>query len=887
MSDNFLSKLFTSVSPLSISKFLLGSLIMASSLPCGVLGMDTDEEHSASLKKNKVKKDKNSDSEEDFDLHTFQTKYRSITDPDEKFEFLNELELPPEGEALKVKYMWELASPDGPPSEARYNALRWLGINNVQDEAKKAKVRPIVFKILTAENISLSERFEVMPLCKAIPFSILFSFFKQISALEGPEERKTLELELGEYGSHFFDAVIIDSSQQEEIKNSFLTSHKTFLQSSILRSLVKIWAPLYVENNPQGKVELLTFLSKEIKACKDASETVDLISLYLGIEKNLGETDYDQRLWASLQKADETSQLGSMAQASKLILKYSHDLGLKKQVTAWLIKKAQGASTNNLWLPCMCLKTLLKYGDQEIKIKALKLCENLMNSDNDFNMDDLRPLVRALKTLPEGQNLKDRILKEQVIPRIHKDIKEKPQTAEQDEDSNESEEGDKAAPDLEDVKMLLSAPNAEVQQDAFSYFKNILIGRNNEYDPAEAADMVVGELGADNPLAQEAIQLMIARDLGDDPRSAYGVYRLLLEKRKEAVIHRPQVLKLADGRLVTFNLNTLKKRRERPSQVPLVKHSYFIALAEALVKEVQENPGISNSYDVYAPGVAVSTLLYTAKDTYFQQLLDGNDATVPKGNISLINLKLRKTLTSLPSKEIIKGLSPHLTPVLALLVAAKNCPTNKDDGIDLGHRTVEDLPLSSQETREEERRLENYKNLFMEEQRNMREGLLNGEGAVIKQLLFGKNPPQGSLVFEPAHQGKFTTNLVSHHLGLELEGEPVPFDLNGGIVLMKLREYSTQQFLDTLFEHYTPERVLSHYHEKFNKGENKAGVFQLMKICLPKKAGEIDYSLLKQLGYATFNEDADDFKVSWTPLATAAVLLRLNILKEVSTDKKN
>lgn len=877
MFQDFLPKLFTSVSPLSLSIILLGSVMTTSALMNGALGMDSEENSeesptSSPRQKKKVKAEK-------FDAESFKKQYATITDSEKKYKFLNKVSLPPAGEDLRIHYMMDLAmeltTPKTGLTAVGLKALRWLAMREVENEEFNEKIRPTVINILQADELRLFHRIELLPLCKDVPVPILFSILKQISSTESLGDRQSLEKDLRDHGANLINATFAPE-KQEEIERFFSKFPEVFAKNPILN----LWISYFWENSdPVKRDNFLSVVSQGIETVTDVRDKINLISLFLEKKKDPEQAHYHQLLWKNILEAEQKGYLEQLPHACASILQSSSNLELKKTVMVWLFNKTSNfSSPKALSVACECLQILLEWGGPNTKLMAIKSAAALLNTGSKLILDDLYGLVKVLKKIPEGKDLKNEILM-----RIISDFRQAILTQSKPDDLGESDGVDSEESDGMDpanvftaAQMLLSVPTPDIRNEAHAYFKNILIEKNDDYAPEDAANAVVDELGIDHPWAQEAVHLMVAQGMGDDPRSCYGVHHLLLEKRKEIVEHHPQTVKLNDGRLVSFDLETLKKIRQRPPQVPLVKHSELLVLVEKLIKEIEKNPQALEAYKIAGLDILPQRLRYTAKDDYFQRLLDTDEAVTPMANVSLINLKLRNIIRSIQSLSnqptLSSGeLSPQSKQTLQLLINVTACDTNKDNGVDSTDRLLNKLPLVSEDIMQAERL---YKDIFMEEMRQMREGFLDGEGPVVKQLLFPPTPPKDAHVIEPPHQGKYANSLLSNEIGTALEGETVPFDLNGGVVALELREYSKQQVLDVLYNHFTVEHVLKHYHEKF---KDKAFHKLIMAYV------GVDAGMLGSRGYAIIEDD--DFK-SWTPLAAAEVLLRLNILDVVS-DKKN
>jgi len=250
-----------------------------------------------------------------------------------------------------------------------------------------------------------------------------------------------------------------------------------------------------------------------------------------------------------------------------------------------------------------------------------------------------------------------------------------------------------------------------------------------------------------------------------------------------------------------------------------MKHAEFVALAEHLMKEVNGSPKALDHYKSMAGTISPESLLSAAEGHFFKHLFDSDDATVPAEKVSLISLKLRHFLASAKklANQFLDGLSPQSKLILQLIINVMVCNTNKEDGIDQSYRLLSNGPIVSEEKMLSERLRERAREFFMEDLRQIREGLLNGEGRIVKHLLFRKDESKGYVITEPPHQAKYLLNLLGDQIGTFLEGEKVSYDANGSEVEKKLREYTRQEVLNVLYQYNTPEKVINHYLEKFNK----------------------------------------------------------------------
>lgn len=573
----------------------------------------------------------------------------------------------------------------------------------------------------------------------------------------------------------------------------------------------------------------------------------------------------------------------------KRLLLYVKDEEVKEKIVASLFNLAQregvaeDAFSNDHTLSALLF--LLKRTDEKTREKTIPFCQKLIDSVQSEqvgqNKDALCRIGLALNSVDEGK-----ALAKQIFTLLHSEynqILSQPKTWYAHRNF---------------LKLFIRLGDKTQQLEIYNLLKTAIIAEdedeeeNEEKDVDEFEDAVYileNSLGPDHAWTQDIIELVTKRANSDHPNSAFGVHKQLLEKVRRPVDHHLPRFQLDDERWVTFNLKTLQTRRQT-SFIPM-KHTEFMSLVEQLVDEAEKKleelkllaePSLANT-----PRSAIDL----AKKSYFRFLLDEDGKSKETKKVSLISRKLRQILVSaknlqgqdleekgpLPSQ----GLSERSQLILALLNNVLTCPTGKDDGIDQTYRlltkeTGKKELGASEEQMEHERLTEDLREFFMEEMRCMREGLLNGEGPVVRALL----DVSITKIDEPPHQKKYLQSLLGPEIGTFQEDERVPFDPNGGAVLQDLRNCSKQEILDTLYKHHTPQKVISYFHDQFEskgltgKVEGKYNTSKIMSELL-------NHTQLQDQSYVVFDDDF--IPQNLTPLAVAEFLIRTGILDVVES----
>jgi hypothetical protein len=370
-----------------------------------------------------------------------------------------------------------------------------------------------------------------------------------------------------------------------------------------------------------------------------------------------------------------------------------------------------------------------------------------------------------------------------------------------------------------------------------------------------------------------------------NPYSALGAHRQLLKKIKDPVIHRPSSTRLDDGRVVTFNIETLETPRSHLNILP-IKHSELLALAESLRQEVEdsENPKAHEHFSTISTEYSVEALVNRAGDIYFRDLLDSEEGA--RGAVNLRSFKLRRLIADIQALKTLapseRGLSLASEATAQFLVNVMSCDVNKDDGIDHTSRLLWNEQIISEEAMRGERLLATVREHIMEDLRQMREALLNGEGIILKHILFSSIGNQDREIIEPPHKGRYLHSLLGGIIGTSLDGESVYFDSLSGVFASELFSYTRQQVLDTLYHYFKPEKVIHRYHEWFNKEGGKGRPTNLISTLMGEEMMKDTPEGKKEVNeiYSTVDPDTELF-VEYTRLLVAEVLLRLNILREI------
>jgi len=348
---------------------------------------------------------------------------------------------------------------------------------------------------------------------------------------------------------------------------------------------------------------------------------------------------------------------------------------------------------------------------------------------------------------------------------------------------------------------------------------------------------------------------MVARENIDSKNNSFVAYRELLEKIKEPAVHNLHTASLPEGKKVRFSLNSLQTPRKE--EVSPVEPAELVRLTKNLIEEMQKYPEeVSSLVGKCTP----DSLIKTAENPFLKGLLL-NDSPQNAG----IRFKLRRILNEAKNREgerSSEGLSPTSALMLQLLVNVRTCSTGEEDGVDVTHRLISHQRGASEEAMTIERRQEKSKETIMEELRQMRESLLEGEGPVVKYFIKDKKNE------EPPHQKKYLRNLLLGQIGAGFEGEKLSFDLNGDLADEDLRKAPLQEVLDVFHSLYTPEKVIGHLLEIFNTNR-LPGTFMTSVI-----GGET----LSKNYESYFDLDED----KWKPHAIVDLLLRLGVLEEAA-----
>jgi len=460
------------------------------------------------------------------------------------------------------------------------------------------------------------------------------------------------------------------------------------------------------------------------------------------------------------------------------------------------------------------------------------------------------------------------------------------------EKTSDPHDADDEVDPIDIVKIYLASPNADQRNKAFTYFKQVLLGEQGDEDEEvdedtldEIVAIIVKTFGEENLLSQEALQILADRQNGSNPKSSIAVYRELLAKVKDEVQHNPKIMTLADETSVTFNLKTLMTPRQL-QKVSLVKHSEFMELTENLVKEIEEIPEAQAYVESLNLNIHPNFLLKSAASHYFSLLLDPEVAKAAPTRVSRISMQLREIVSyaqSLKDKpqgpSTSKGLTPQSNLLLQLLINVQACPTNRENGVDQTHREIKGgIKNFSEDDMIGERIQHVAREAMIEDLRLMRENVLDGDGPVSVGLIFPEGKPKGVLIDQPPHQGKYLQNLLGGVTGLFFEGGKVSYDLDGWTVHENIRAISRQKALDTLYEYFTPEKIVKHYQDRFNTRNFKIG----------PSAQDRSGGLINSLFTVEEQRDPkhyDDEDLLWTPLLVGKVLLKLGIFEEVKPSK--
>jgi len=795
----------------------------------------------------------------------------------------------------RLKYALDLIFDESIPQEIRIKAIE-SGAGSyhlIEDETIKSKLHSTALPLFKDKTIPFTQRtFFLSLLNQAPPQETLLHLLQELEGENVTQNEIYKFSDLLHLGATSTDPAIQWQMEtvilkhlatligEEEVQNwlkTYLEKNEETKKASFLEKILEI-INLVQKSEPSEERDVILFAAKLLlqhstnpNITKPASEA--LWHVIETTERKESYIDYE----------DETIEDDHAIKARSVILKYSQDGELKNKVTEWLFEKAQEETpTEHFIFKGMCLGKLLKQQNKDIKLKALQLCDKIITQTD---IEDPNHRIGLIGFFPRLKELEEtelyRKIQDKLLP-----VFEELLSLEQASSSNEESSKDESINDevfyKQDIAYVyLYSQDEKIRSQAYEFLKNKII-EGNEDEAHEAVARIVEAFEEAHPWAQEAVDLATKRENAHHPQSPFALHQLLLEKMKEPVEHHLSTAKLEDGRIVQFNLDTLKTRRHA-QKVPPMPHTELVRLTKQLIEEVN---GSNEAYDRYTSIAGArnhESLLDIVKEEFFKRRLDDQEATTPE-RLSLTSLKLRHVLAKakLEKSQASSGLSRQSEIILQLLINVLNCHTNKEDGIDNTYRLLGGGAIVSEEDMQRERLKTIAREFFMEDLRQRREGLLNGEGVVVKRLLLGENTPKDQKIEEPPHQAKYLLNLLGDQIGTFLEGKTVSFDTNGGAVDKKLRQYSKQQVLDTLHLHHKPEDVIKDYSEKFNtqqlkldaSGNDRSGALMAALFSMEE---------LRNPKYVQFvNNDPEDDFIGWTPLAVAEALIRLGILEVVN-----
>ncbi|MBX9621429.1 MAG: hypothetical protein K2X28_05300 [Alphaproteobacteria bacterium] len=738
------------------------------------------------------------------------------------------------------------------------------------DEPIRERLKSLETIFLNAEDLPFEKRFTFLPgLDKKTPVATLLSL---ACALEPASDESCEELSI----SRFIELLMSynHAETQEGIERCFFKRPGFFLYGGARKK----WLSTTLEMSDEDKrASMLQKIHEVMSSAKDVTQVVNAAKYIL--QYDLDNEPVIGLLWKLIkgksemseeEERDDSEENETLIMVSKILLKYTSPSPIRESVLSRLFSEAE----QELFPSALVL--LLTQEESSISIRAKELAERRLFQDNlDYTLDLFF-------------NLEEENLAQDLRYKIQERLKAKFNDPKTDKDVLSS-----LAP------RFLRTTDENLSLKAFNCLKQDIIDSDNPEYVESIVYQIIEAVGVDHPWAQEVINIGIEKV--DDPFSSIRGYNQLVEKVKESVEHHPTLTQLSDGRFVTFNIETLHAPRLLSHFLP-VQHFEFMALMEDLRKEVRENPAAKEEFLTISKNIPVKTLVSKANESYFKNLLDSEAG---QGVISLISFKLRRIITDImalyvetqttaepssSSSSMVtdastapsqRGLSPASRTIAQFLVNVMQCGMNKDEAIDNTYRLWGYEKVISEEGMRTERLITTAREHIMEDLRQMREGLLNGEGPVVKELLFGTQGNQNRKIDKPPYQGKYLGNLLGGELGSFLEGQSVSYDLYGGCVEEKLRSYSRQQVLDTLHRHFKPEAVIKHYHEQFNKEGRNGHPTSLISALMGEEMFVMapEGKVLNDQ-YSTLDPRTGEFK-EYKPLLIAEVLLRLNILREV------
>ena len=733
-------------------------------------------------------------------LQRIGTRILGIIDPQERLQAIHELPVIEQG--LRDKLLTEFALQEDTPIALRRQAVLSLSSTDSLTEVTQERVENLKRAFLNDKTLSLDERLMFLPqyLEKPLPVEILLSLLDAMNS-EEDEENDYNRWRLGLYDhphpaiqrkleeSYFKRPIAYATYKAEVWLCDFLVRSEESQKTLILQSLREAMQVAKEENDV---IIAATFLLKHSQDSKDQEAAIEALLKFVeeqdssSFEISTEEDSSD----SETSEEEEDERKDRSIQVCKILLTHAPASLIKESVLNLSFSKAEEESKPSLLLALFALE------DPSVSLKAQQLGEQRIHEEN---IDYTAKLFFGLQ-------------KKNIEPGLRHKIQEKLKP----EFMNLADE---------DVSYLIAeifvnSANESLSQRAFNVLRNILINEGD--DNYEIVDTFIDTFGVDHPWTQDVIKIMIGIEQSDHPNSPYGVHGQLLSSSE-----------LADGRHVTFNTETLQIPRSLLNILPL-KHSEFMNLVEDLPREVQENSEARAHFSTISS--SLTALVNKAGEIYFRSLLDSDEGP---GARSLISFKFRRLIADIqalktqPSTE--SGLSPASKAVAQFLVNVMACHTNKDDGIDNTSRLLRNESIVSEDDMQEERLIITTREDMREDLRQMRESLLNGEGPIVKHLLFGVEEQQDEKVHEPPHQRKYLSNLLGGTIGTFFDGQSVSYDLDGQNVAEELRSCTRQQALDTLYLYFKPEKVIQHYLEKLNKNTGRGQYRRLINALMDKE----------------------------------------------------
>ncbi len=351
---------------------------------------------------------------------------------------------------------------------------------------------------------------------------------------------------------------------------------------------------------------------------------------------------------------------------------------------------------------------------------------------------------------------------------------------------------------------------------------------------------------------QKIIVLLLSIENETNPKNFINVYKNMLKKREEKLVHNHIVLSKSisiSAELMTYKKDFIIEKIINLDDVKNLKKFMIEEFNNLLLinKEFSIN-SMLQEYDF-------NTLIDLLDSNFIASLVDKKPEKIIEKKFNII---INKALE-------LSNKSEKFNFILQLLLNLTTCPTGKWNAIEHSYRLLSADKVIDEATISKESLLEEFKNFLFEQLQKEKEVAIN---YVVNFLTSAKDP----------HDIYYVKGILDKFVGLATHDEKPSIDFNANNIDNNLLTLDAQSILDLFYAYFKPQDIINRVQYLFNSkaitigNDNEDVTWKVIMATLYDEHG---------INKNYFIYDKEETPVGITPLGAQNILLALGFFDEV------